>query len=226
MNKADLKKAEHFLGIIKEHSPNSIIHFQAVLDLLSLKNNNKIKDSYRELHEKTGITLSTLHQLAQILQYYKNDVMATLEDWQQSKRAITVYARKRRDELYRPQTEDATPYAQLKKQVTQYFKDANNFNRIHEASDIVGSLRHLIPPGKALRDRYYLEYNDCLCCGKPSMGIAFPLREVHNMLMPICDTCIKLPDYPQRILWKEVASLYYSYSQVIEEAAEYFTEKL
>jgi hypothetical protein len=58
------------------------------------------------------------------------------------------------------------------------------------------------------------------------MGSEFPLREVNSMLMPICDNCFGLSEVATRVHWKEVAQLYYEYSKVIEEAADYYTEMM
>jgi hypothetical protein len=136
-----------------------------------------------------------------------------------------VYAQLKRLGRRTSHIKTPTTFKKLFDKIVDHIGEYNNPNRDSEANSLIHYLRTQIRPDKALRDKYYLAYSDCVCCGASSMGYELPLRNINRMLMPICDDCFNT-NFVNNIQWDKVAEIYYGYSQVIEQAADYYTERL
>lgn len=219
------ERLQQLLDELKYYAISDSNYVVRLLEILALKNLTLVDISYRTLYTKTNINISTLNQLSQILTRYDNNYLLVTGDWFTSDNALSVYARNKKADLFDPIETKKSLFSKLDEKITSYFRDMTNPNREEEANRFIHKLRRYIRPDKALRDKYYLAYSDCVCCGTSGMGEELPLREVNEMLMPICDTCYK-SDYINRIKWNKVSKIYHEYAQILEEAADYYTEKL
>jgi hypothetical protein len=151
MKKAEPELVKRQFEELKLYKVNTKDHFEVVMNIIIAKNKGRLVTSFRDISERTHITLSTIHQLSQIALYYNNDAIAVTNDWRGRGNAITVYARKRKAEIYNPVQPLISSYDRVLERIDRYFGDRNNPNREDEANKVIHKLRRSIRPNKALK---------------------------------------------------------------------------